>query len=99
QAETFVTPLQMALVASTVANDGVLMQPRPVPACAGTRSGPRQIAPTRMATVTDPADANAITDGMVAAVEGDLGRQFTTGAKVPGVTTAGQSGPAGPGRP
>ena len=28
QAETFVTPLQMALVAATVANDGVLMQPR-----------------------------------------------------------------------
>ena len=47
-----------------------------------------------MATVIDPADANAITDGMVAAVEGDLGRQFTTGAKVPGVTTAGKSGTA-----
>ena len=31
---------------------------------------------------------------MVAAVEGPLGRQFTTGAKVPGVTTAGKSGTA-----
>jgi len=29
QGETFVTPLQMALVASTVANDGVLMKPFP----------------------------------------------------------------------
>ena len=29
QAETFVTPLQMALVAATVANDGELMQPAP----------------------------------------------------------------------
>ena len=94
QAETFVTPLQMALVASTVANDGVLMQPRLVTAMTGKRSGTRQIGPTRMATVIDPADANAITDGMVAAVEGDLGRQFTTGAKVPGVTTAGKSGTA-----
>ena len=28
QAETFVTPLQMALVAATVANDGELMRPR-----------------------------------------------------------------------
>ncbi len=94
QAETFVTPLQMALVASTVANDGVLMQPRLVTAMTGERSGTRQIGPSRMATVIDAADANAITDGMVAAVEGDLGRQFTTGAKVPGVTTAGKSGTA-----
>jgi penicillin-binding protein A len=31
---------------------------------------------------------------MVQAVEGDLGRQFTSGAKVPGVTTAGKSGTA-----
>jgi peptidoglycan glycosyltransferase len=31
---------------------------------------------------------------MVRAVEGPLGRQFTTGAKVPGVTTAGKSGTA-----
>ena len=94
QAETFVTPLQMALVAATVANDGVLMRPRLVTAMTGERSGTRQIGPSRMATVIDAADANAITDGMVAAVEGDLGRQFTTGAKVPGITTAGKSGTA-----
>jgi len=31
---------------------------------------------------------------MVEAVEGDLGRQFTAGARVPGVTTAGKSGTA-----
>ena len=31
---------------------------------------------------------------MVQAVEGPLGQQFTTGAKVPGVTTAGKSGTA-----
>jgi peptidoglycan glycosyltransferase len=31
---------------------------------------------------------------MVAAVEGDLGRQYTAGAKVRGVTTAGKSGTA-----
>jgi penicillin-binding protein A len=94
QAETFVTPLQMALVAATVANDGVLMRPRLVTAMTGERSGTRQIGPSRMATVIDANDANDITDAMVAAVEGDLGRQFTTGAKVPGVTTAGKSGTA-----
>ena len=31
---------------------------------------------------------------MTQAVEGDLGRRFTAGAKVPGVTTAGKSGTA-----
>ena len=31
---------------------------------------------------------------MVEAVEGDLGRRFTAGADVPGVTTAGKSGTA-----
>ena len=36
QAEAFVTPLQMALVASTIANDGVLMQPRLVTALTGS---------------------------------------------------------------
>ena len=39
QAETFVTPLQMALVAATVANDGELMRPRLVTAMTGQRSG------------------------------------------------------------
>ncbi len=94
QAETFVTPLQMALVAATVANGGALMQPRLVTAMTGQHSGTHQIGPSRMATVIDQSDADAITQAMVAAVEGDLGQQFTTGAKVPGVTTAGKSGTA-----
>jgi peptidoglycan glycosyltransferase len=41
-----------------------------------------------------PEDARAIQAAMERAVEGDLGRQFTSGAKVPGVTTAGKSGTA-----
>ena len=36
----------------------------------------------------------SINAAMVQAVEGPLGRQFTTGAEVPGVTTAGKSGTA-----
>src|SRR4029078_4243624 len=42
QAETFVTPLQMALVAATVANDGDLMRPHLVTSIEGqsrTREG------------------------------------------------------------
>ncbi len=93
QAETFVTPLQMALVASTIANDGELMRPRLVTSISG-RAGARQLGPQRLRRVIDPADAGVIRDAMVAAVEGRLGRQYTTGAKIPGVTTAGKSGTA-----
>jgi penicillin-binding protein A len=93
QAETFVTPLQMALVASTVANDGEMMRPRVATALIG-RNGTRQLGQQTLRRVIDPADAASIKAAMVEAVEGDLGRRFTTGAKVPGVTTAGKSGTA-----
>lgn len=93
QAETFVTPLQMALVASTVANGGELMRPRLVTEISG-RSGTRGLGPESWRRVIDRDDADAITRAMVAAVEGDLGRQFTAGARVPGVTVAGKSGTA-----
>ena len=45
QGETFVTPLQMALVAATVANDGVLMRPHLVTAITGDGPGARTIGP------------------------------------------------------
>jgi len=93
QAETFVTPLQMALVVSTVANDGELMRPRLVTGVTGER-GTRTIGPATIRRVIDGGDAAAITEAMVAAVEGEDGRRYTTGAKVPGVTTAGKSGTA-----
>lgn len=93
QAETFVTPLQMALVAATVANDGELMRPHLVTALTG-KDGTRSLAPRSLRQVISKADADAITTAMVRAVEGELGRQFTPGAKVPGVETAGKSGTA-----
>ncbi len=94
QAETFVTPLQMALVAATVANDGELMRPRLVTAIGSDRSGTRAIGPSSMGRILPVAAAREINAAMVQAVEGPLGQQFTTGAKVPGVTTAGKSGTA-----
>jgi peptidoglycan glycosyltransferase len=94
QAETFVTPLQMALVASTVANGGELMKPRLVTALSSDRSGTQTIGPSSMGQVISATDAGSIRDAMVQAVEGPLGQMFTTGAKVPGVTTAGKSGTA-----
>lgn len=93
QAETFVTPLQMALVAAAVANGGELLQPRLVTALSG-RNGTRTTSPVSMGRVLASADAQAINAAMVQAVEGPLGRRFTTGAKVPGITTAGKSGTA-----
>ena len=93
QGETFVTPLQMALVASTVANDGVLMKPRLVTALEGKR-GTREIGPEQLERVISADDAQAIQRAMRRAVEGDLGQQFTSGAKVPGIPTAGKSGTA-----
>jgi peptidoglycan glycosyltransferase len=93
QAETFVTPLQMALVAATVANDGDLMRPHLVTALTG-KQGTRAVGPESLRRVIDAGDANAITAAMLEAVEGDLGRRFTPGAKVPGIPTAGKSGTA-----
>jgi peptidoglycan glycosyltransferase len=69
------------------------MRPRIVTAVSG-RSGTRQIGEERLGRVIDAGDAADISRAMVQAVEGELGRQFTTGAKVPGVTTAGKSGTA-----
>ena len=93
QGETFVTPLQMALVASTVANDGVLMRPRLVTAMGG-KGGTRRIGPEELDRIISAADARTIQRAMERAVEGELGRLFTSGAKVPGVPTAGKSGTA-----
>src|SRR6185436_11334513 len=89
QAKTLVTPLQMALVAATVANGGILMQPHLVIATTG-RGGTHAIGPSEMARVINPADAASIAEAMQGAVESSIGRQFTTGAKVPGIPTAGK---------
>ena len=95
QGETLATPLQMALVAAAVANDGLLMRPRVVTAIVSpdgatvTERGPQE-----WRRVMDPSIARPIRDAMTLAVEGEYGRLFTTGAKVPGILTAGKSGTA-----
>jgi peptidoglycan glycosyltransferase len=94
QGEAFATPLQMALVASTVANDGVLMAPRLVNEITGDGPGAVPVDAEVWRRVMAGADARAIQAAMQAAVEGELGREFTAGAKVPGVPTAGKSGTA-----
>ena len=95
QAETLVTPLQMALVAATVANGGVEMRPQLVTSLTSENSGTvTTIAPQVMRDVIPADTAGIIRDAMVQAVEGNLGKLFTTGAAIPGVVTAGKSGTA-----
>jgi peptidoglycan glycosyltransferase len=94
QAETLVTPLQMALVAASVANDGVLMRPHLVSSLTGRKSGIRTVSPERLRAVVSAGVAGDVRDAMERAVEGQYGRLFTAGAKVPGVPTAGKSGTA-----
>ncbi|HJW23246.1 MAG TPA: penicillin-binding protein 2 [Candidatus Limnocylindrales bacterium] len=93
QAETLVTPLQMALVAATVANDGVLMTPHLVLSASGA-AGTTTIAPEVLRRVVSASVAGEIRDAMVLAVNGPIGRLFTAGAQVPGVQVAGKSGTA-----
>jgi peptidoglycan glycosyltransferase len=93
QGETLATPLQMALVAATVANGGALMKPHVVIKATG-RTGSRAIQPETWRRVIGVGETDAITVAMQRAVESAVGRQFTTGAKVPGISTAGKSGTA-----
>ena len=93
QAETLVTPLQMALVAATVANGGVLMEPHLVLSATG-KGGTTTIDPQVLRRVIGADVAAEIGVAMVRAVNGSLGEQFTAGAQVPGMTVAGKSGTA-----
>jgi penicillin-binding protein A len=93
QAETLATPLQMALVAASVANGGVLMKPQLVTAIDGP-SGRSTIDPQVWRTVMPPSVASTIGSAMQLAVESPWGRIFTTGAAIPGIPTAGKTGTA-----
>jgi penicillin-binding protein A len=95
QGETFVSPLQMALVAQTVANDGRLMRPQLVTEIRSPETKQvRKLGPQEWSRVINPGDDAIIKQAMQQAVEGTLGRGFAGGAKVPGVSTAGKSGTA-----
>src|SRR6185503_14177094 len=90
---TLVTPLQMALVAATVANHGALMRPHLVLEATG-KSGPSIIGPTFIRQVVAPPIAAEIATAMRQAVGGEVGGIFTAGANVRGLQVAGKSGTA-----
>jgi penicillin-binding protein A len=94
QAEVLVTPLQMALVASTVANDGLLMHPKLVDELHAADGTVTTFGPSTWSQVISPFDAQIIGDAMQLAVEGQYGRVLAGAAKVPGIPTAGKSGTA-----
>jgi peptidoglycan glycosyltransferase len=93
QAETLVSPLQMALVAATVANDGVLVEPRLVLETSG-RAGTRETPASERRRILPAATAQVIAAAMRRAVDGELGRVYTAGAQVRGLAVAGKSGTA-----
>lgn len=93
QGEILVTPLQMALVAATIANDGTLMEPHLVLEASG-RDGTTAFGPEVMSRVIPSGVALEIGKAMRLAVAGDLGRRYTNGAAVRGLAVAGKSGTA-----
>jgi penicillin-binding protein A len=86
-----ITPLQMAMVAATIANDGVLMQPylvQRIRAPGGkvvVRHEPKEVG-----RVMKPSTAETLTDMMVSAVSSGTG----TAGQISGVEVAGKTGTA-----
>ncbi|HUG47748.1 MAG TPA: penicillin-binding transpeptidase domain-containing protein [Candidatus Limnocylindria bacterium] len=94
QGQVLVTPLQMALVAATVANEGLLMRPKLVDSMRSASGQETRLGPESWRQVLSPSQARVISDAMQLAVEGEFGRQLAGRARVPGVPTAGKSGTA-----
>lgn len=91
QGELLVTPLQMALVASAVANDGVVPTPHLVSRVRGSSGEALYSAPARpWRTAVRPETARQVREMMVRGVEDG----FASPAKIPGVRVAGKTGTA-----
>jgi peptidoglycan glycosyltransferase len=94
QGKVLVTPLHMALVGATIANDGVLMSPGLVDRIQDDHGRRVEPGPRVVGRVMSSDVASVIRDAMVQAVEGEFAGPYAAGARVPGVRTAGKSGTA-----
>jgi len=91
QGQDLATPLQMAMVASTIANGGVLMQPYLVDQVRDYNGKViQQNQPRQLRRVVDAATAQTLTDIMVQVVAKGTG----TAARIDGVEVAGKTGTA-----
>ena len=96
QERMLVTPLQMALVAAGIANDGTVMKPRLVKEVRSPGGSlVTRFRPQKLSQAVKPATAHAVRDMMVAAVQSGTGRA----AQIPGVAVAGKTGTAETGKP
>lgn len=91
QFDVRVTPLQMAMISSAVANDGVLMKPQMVELVETADLEPvSQLNPQELSQPLSASDAAAMRQMMEAVTASGTG----TAAAVPGATTGGKTGTA-----
>ncbi|GAB3045696.1 peptidoglycan D,D-transpeptidase FtsI family protein [Sediminivirga luteola] len=92
QYEVRATPMQMAMVAAGIANDGVVMQPNLVSSVVDSTSLDviSDPSPREMSRAVSPETAQQLTEMMTTVVESGTG----TAAQIPGVDVAGKTGSA-----
>lgn len=91
QGEVLATPMQMALIASTIANDGTMMEPYIVSQVMDSKGNlVRNISPKSIASVISKDNDSIMKDMMKAVVTNGTG----TAAAIPGISVAGKTGTA-----